>query len=544
MTGCAHAERHKPTHNKDASADMTQHEPQDAKTAVARSAAKLPELVSTEDLALNELIKWIYTGCIFERLNDPMPPALPYKWFHPGGGYVGQWIFDTPFVLMAYAPLNDNETIHEVFENYWYTVENNPEAPKGSYRYGMVPNYLRFWPPLGYSQMPILAWGCDMVARQTNDRQLIERCLPYLVKFDEWYSTERDTDDDGLIEYGAYKPFVPDMVQTARFETMDYTPSLDDMKMTKHPRRDSGGEWYGNVEGVDNTCYLLMSERAIVSMARKLGQHDLAERYEKVIARRVKAIQEKMWDPETRFFYSVDRDTHQKIPVRTIQGFFTLASEVATPEQATALVEQLRDPKQWWCTYPVPTVAMNDPKFDRKGIWRGDMWPPTTYMVCYGLNRYGYHDVAYDLTLKMVELARTRGISERYDGTTGRPLGVRNLGMSCAIWLAVVQNVYGVQDDYQTIRIPPKAKGRRLRLGQLEVAYPRTGTVELKSGFQREFHVVFPDRRDLSKAAVLCDGVQLPHADVTISGQTVAFTALPGKTYRVAAARRTFGLPF
>ena len=88
---------------------------------------------------------------------------------------------------------------HRLMDNHWYTVDHNPEAPKGSFRYGMVPNYLGPWPPLGYSQIPILGWGCRMVYRQTNDRARVERCLPYLDLFDERYSSESSYEIRGII---------------------------------------------------------------------------------------------------------------------------------------------------------------------------------------------------------------------------------------------------------------------------------------------------------------------------------------------------------
>ena len=132
------------------------------------------------------------------------------------------------------------------------------------------------------------------------------------------------------------------------------------------------------MEGVEQTCFLLMSEEAIAELAAEFGQQDLAEKYRGIVARRIKAVQEKMWDPQTQFFYSLDRDSHAKIPVRTIQGFLTLACGAATHEQAEALVKQLQDPKQWWATYPIPTVALDDPKFGADAMLRGDMWPATT----------------------------------------------------------------------------------------------------------------------------------------------------------------------
>ncbi|MDO8588019.1 MAG: trehalase family glycosidase [Armatimonadota bacterium] len=502
--------------------------------ALAGDKEKLRRNVRTEDPKLNLLVEKLYNDCVFSKLFDPKPPALPNKWFSPGGGYVGQWIWDTMFVLNAYAPAGDDEVIRGVFDNYWHTIDNNPNAPKGSPSYGMVPNFLRPWPPLGYSQIPILAWGCEMVYRQTNDRKLIERCLPYLVIFDEWYSTERDVDGDGLIEYGAYFAIGgSDIVQTARYETFDFEPTLDGMKMTKHPKRDSGGEWYGNIDGVDQTCFLLMSERAIVRMARELGKTKLAGRYEKIITRRVKAIRDKMWDPKTKFFYSLDRDTDVQIPVKTIQGFLTLTCGAATKEQASALVEQLRDPKQWWCAYPVPTVAIDAPKFSAQGFWRGDMWPPTTYLVLLGLNRYGYNDEAQELTGRMRKLIGEKGINERYDATTGQPLGVEGLGMSCSAWLMMVNSLYGVQEDFRTIRAPTNPSGRRLTLGKLEVEYPSNDSVELRTGFKRQFRVEFPAAKSKLKPTITRNGQPLARDQVTVSGRAVVFTAEPGRIYRV-----------
>ena len=168
--------------------------------------AKMKRLIHTNDAQLNKIVENIFSQCIISKLFDPLPPALPNKWFSPGGGYVGQWIWDTQFVLAAYAPMGEDSVIRGVYDNYWQTVENNPEAPRGSYRFGMVPNFLKEWPPLGYSQIPILAWGVLEVYRQNYDRLLLEQALPYLLAFDEWYSLERDVDNDGLIEFGAYKP--------------------------------------------------------------------------------------------------------------------------------------------------------------------------------------------------------------------------------------------------------------------------------------------------------------------------------------------------
>ncbi len=507
-----------------------------------RIAEYLPRLrarVRTEDPALDALVERLYAQCVTGKLFDPMPPELPYRWFAPGGSYyLGQWLWDTMFVLRAFAPLDDEPVLRDALENYWYTIDHNPGARKGSVRYGMVPNFMgarmlrdggKGWPPVGYSQIPILGWGVLGVFRQTDDRALVERALPYLVAFDEWYSSERDVDGDGLVEYGAYEAVAGnDLLQTARFETFDFHLPLDRMTLTPHPKRPGGGAFYGNVEGVEQTSFLIMTERAIAEIARELGREDLARRTDATVARRVDAVRTKMWDPQTRFFYSLDRDSDRRIMVRTLQGFLTLAAGAATPQQAEALVAELRDPRRFRTPHPVPTAAVDEPSYDPKGYWRGDMWPPTTYLVAYGLRRYGYHALARELTDGLRALVESRGVAEHYDSRTGEPLGVPGLGMSVALWSMIVENVYGVQDDFRTIRVPAGAAGKRLRLGALAIGYPRERVVEVRSELAREMRVVFSGSKKTPR--VRCNGSA---RDAAGSAGEVRFAIAAGESCEV-----------
>jgi hypothetical protein len=521
---------------------------QPAADSIRHAEQGLLRNIQTEDGAFSAFARDLLRKCLLDKLWEPIPPGLPYRWFSITGkddtNYGKcQLLWDTMFVLNAYAALDDDVLVRDVFRNYWSAIDHNVEAPKGSFRYGMVPGVLNpGLPPVGYSQTPLLAWGALMVYRQTHDRKLLEEALPYLLAFDHWYSTERDVDGDGLIELGAYKAVqIADIVQTAKFESFDFHPAVDNMKLTRHPKRATGGEWYGNVEGVDATCALLLSERALVEIARELGRGDLAAQMEKTVQWRVAAIQARMWDPETNFFYSVDRDTHEKIRVQTIQAFWTLTSGAATPDQARALIHQLKDPAKWWPRFPIPTVAMDDPRFRARGFWRGDMWPPTNYLVALGLMRYGYYDVAEELTEKMLALLSERGINERYDSTTGDPLGVPDYCWTALVWNMAVHCRYGVQDDYRTIRVPQAAKGRHLVLGKLDVSYPSNNAVELRTAFARRFRVVFPIGHGV--VTVTCNDRAVPGRLLVIrsAGSEVEFDAEPGKRYRVSRLVRGAG---
>ena len=512
-----------------------------AEKSIKQAKANLPGQIYTEDPELTRQVHDLYIDCLFDKLWEPALPGLPYKWFSITGAADKsygkcQLMWDPMFVLNAWAPLDDNEVVHDVFRNYWNVIDNNPEAPEGSYRYGLIPCTINPDLPFnGNSQIPILAWGCLMVFNQTNDIELLDLCIPYLDKFLTWYATERDVDDDGLIEYGAYKRVsIGDMIQTARFETFDFHATLDDLQLTKHPTRGTGGAWYGNIEGVEQTSFLAMSERAMIDMCQITGRIEMRDKYVSRLARRTEAIRTKMWDPETKFFYSLNRDSDEKIRIRTLQGFLTLTAGLASEAQAKELVKQLTDTSLFWSKYPVTTSAMDEPTFKPDGFWRGDMWPPTNYLVALGLNRYGYHELAIELAHKMTELLEKYDghAYERYNGVDGIGIGVKDYCWGIASWSIVVNTIYGIQEDYKIIVVPANAKGRHLKIGKLEVSYPTERSVQLKTAFQREFRVVFPGQT--GKLKVWCEGKIVKKKNLSIAASEVTFTAMPGKTYIIS----------
>ena len=93
-------------------------------------------------------------------------------------------------------------------------------------------------------------------------------------------------------------------------------------------------------------------------------------------------------------------------------------------------------------------------------------------------------------------------------------------------------STYGIGEDYRTIVIPQNAKGRRLKLGKLEVYYPTDTSLELKTAFQREFKVIFPAQKE--KISIQCDGKIVECKSVTAAASEITFTAMPAKTYIVS----------
>ena len=403
--------------------------------AAAKSAdIDIKSFFSSQDPAVMKLTEQVFAKCILGKL---FPPAAPMKhnWIGPGGGYKGQWIWDTMFVVDLLSILGGQEKIiRGVFQNYWdFQVRWNKEMP--DYAHDMVPCMIspgnRKWVTFpAYSQIPILAWGVERVYRRNGDKELIKQCLKPLERFHDWYWRERDVTNIGLVAVGSYNP----VVQHARWETFDYECNMDALKLTKHPTRkgEKEGKWYGDICVTGNTSFLILGEKSLVRLAEIVGDKEMAARRQKRIDKSVAAMRKHMWDEDAGTFLSVQRDTLKKVPVATIGSWIPLHAGIPTKAQAKRMAKVLGT-DSWMTPLPVPTVDRKDKRFKSSKFWRGDVWAPTNYQIASGLADYGYKDLAANIADKTVANAIKNGISERYDSISGKRLGVEYLGMTCTV---------------------------------------------------------------------------------------------------------------
>ena len=379
-----------------------------------------------------ELTERIFQKCVLDKIREPQPP-LKFRWVQPGGPYyVGQWIWDTMFVVDLLSLLPDTQQlIREIFQNYWDFQDRwNDTVP--DFAKDMITVAIKTFPQelRQFSQIPILAWGLERVFSRNGDKKLVELCLPRLEKWHDWYWRERDVTNIGMVTIGSYSG----NVQHARWETFDYECNMDDLALQKHPVRkgDSEGAWYGNMWVTGNTSYLVMGEKSLVRLAEAVGDKAMAARRQPFIDKAVQAMRKYMWDEEAGTFLSVRMDNMEKIPVATISSWMPLVAGVPTKEMAQRMAEVLST-DAWQNPLPVPTVDRNDPRWKPDAFWRGDMWPPTNYQIASGLASYGHTELAALIADKTVENAILNGLSEHYNSETGQPLGVRDYCMASTI---------------------------------------------------------------------------------------------------------------
>jgi neutral trehalase len=107
-----------------------------------------------------------------------------------------------------------------------------------------------------------------------------------------------------------------------------------------------------------------------------------------------------MWDREDGFYHDIDIH-EERLPVKTIAGYWPLLAEIPNDDKAAQIIDKLQDPKFFGAPHPFPTVAVSDPSFTESGGgYRGSVFPHLTFMVIKGLERYQRWDLARECAIR------------------------------------------------------------------------------------------------------------------------------------------------
>jgi hypothetical protein len=153
----------------------------------------------------------------------------------------------------------------------------------------------------------------------------------------------------------------------------------------------------GGGTAVDTSSEMVLFAEQLAGFADTLGKKDDATALRRDAAELKRLINEKMWDPQRRFYFDLTQKG-QRTSIKTIAAFWTLLAGVASAEQADALAAELKNPKSFGRMHRVPTTPADQEGFDPTGgYWRGAVWAPTDTMVIRGLERNGKQDLAAEI---------------------------------------------------------------------------------------------------------------------------------------------------
>jgi hypothetical protein len=316
----------------------------------------------------------------------------------------GHQVLHESLSMMAYAYLDpvSAEGSQRVY------MEQQDSSGLIAYRHG--PRGMQDYPHKGMptTSAPFFSWINWDIYQVSHDKRFLSDAYESGSKYVKWLIRNRDTDRDGLFEWGPYG-----IIENVR----DWYNAVFQVSAERYldvDKEDISDE----LECLDLTCMVIKEERSLARMAKELGKKKEAAEWQTKADSTSSLVNERMWDEASGFYYSINKKDNsfffmgRDLRRQEIIGFLPLWAEVAPIDRAERLIKNLIDPNKFWRKYGVPTLAADDPWYnpnvDYCCKWNGPVWLLWDYMVYVGLKNYDYQNIAKALADKLVYCVSTQ----------------------------------------------------------------------------------------------------------------------------------------
>jgi hypothetical protein len=332
--------------------------------------------------------------------REVMTPSKSY--------YIGAWQWDSFFHALAYRHI-DPRLAQDQLRILLDHQREDGMIPDAIHDEGTV-THLDFPVEADVTKPPLIAWAAWKLYEFDHDLEFLDEIYGPVVKWNNWWFENNDTDGDGLCEY--QHPFS---------SGLDDSPLWDDGMPVQAP---------------DLNTYLCLQQEALSRIAAALGERDdaalWAQRADDMAQRLIRSA----WDEKAGVFWATRNG--RRVDTLTPFNLFPLITGRMPARILERLVRHLTDPAEFWTPYPIPSVALSDPKFDPQQMWRGPTWANINYLLTEGLLRCGYDDLARELRHRTLDLlAGQSDIYEYYNPLSGEnaPRAAPIFGWSAAIFI-------------------------------------------------------------------------------------------------------------
>jgi neutral trehalase len=272
--------------------------------------------------------------------------------------------------------------------------------------------------------------------------------LPKTKAYYRWWIQNRDPDHDGLVaiiqpdESGLDASPKYDVL--LKMQTIDVNGLRDAMEriFTVYAplRNDLGALMQSDVfivEDVMVNSFYAQGLHALARLCRVANELRDAEEFESLAKCVERALVEKCYDEHSGLFWDLDGVNEAPARVNTATSLFPLILDNLPNEIARRLVEHLTNPNEYWLSFPIPSVAANEPSFDpeakTKLLWRGSTWVNFNWAIYWGLRQHGFIDVADELARRTREMITRGGWREYFSPHTGQGYGAPGFGWTTLV---------------------------------------------------------------------------------------------------------------
>jgi alpha,alpha-trehalase len=333
---------------------------------------------------------------------DPDTPYilfLPNDFIFPGGRFVVQFYWDSYFIILSLLRGNRFELAKGMVENCLFLVE----------QHGMIIANRKRW--AAGSQLPFLSEMVKEVYQISGDKLWLEKALPVLEKEYKHYWLNQDhLAYRDLSRYHAPSCFPRDYIASITLDneaTWDLSPRFE-VEDVLH------------LLPIDLNSNLCIYERNFAYFYEQLNQEEEARSWRESAQKRLKTINELMWDEQDGLYYDYNYRFSERKKVKSLATYFPLFYGLINVSQAERLHSNL-------CLFEkefgLVTCDQDYGYSDRQ--WNYPIgWAPLHWIVYKGLKNYGYDENAKRIALKWLNLnysiwEKTGNLFEKYDVVRG-----------------------------------------------------------------------------------------------------------------------------
>lgn len=410
--------------------------------------------------------------------HSGLTPSMSYMWFN------GVWGWDTWKNAAGIAEFDPQLAADGIRCMFDYQIqEDDPVRPQDAGTIFDCFTYKEGSENFRNSKPPLAAWGVWKVYQEGGDKEFLEEMYPKLTAYHDWWYTNRDTDHNGVAEYGGMvddahyqkdedgnilkdengKPLlnVENIIEAAAWESgMDNATRFDqegngpdDVGVLVYENENAEGEVVGyslNQESVDLNAMLYAEKGFLKSIAEELGKTEDAAKYEEEAAELADYINTNMWDEETGFYYDlqINEDGSEKKILtnrgKGTEGWLPLWAKLAPADRAEKVKDNMMDEEKFNLRVPMPTASFDNDKFNPYRYWRGPVWLDQALYGVEALQNYGYEEEAKELAYKLFDgaegLLGDAAIQENYNPVTGEGLHTKNFSWSAAAYYMLYED--------------------------------------------------------------------------------------------------------
>jgi hypothetical protein len=351
------------------------------------------------------------------------------RWTMPGGKYTNSTLWNSSLVSFVWKYWV-SEIATEIMDPFLDKQTSEGLIP-GSF--GLFTTQKGFKPPI----LSLAYWNNEL------DIEKIKEIYPKISEFNEWIYNNRQ-DSSGLFYWKT--PKESNMENSLRFE------GIKKNEPSQH------------IAAIDLNCYMIIQNNILIKMAEKLNLDKDISLFKEKSQRLKDLIIKKLWDNDLKIFSDYNLNEKSFINLKSICGFLPLLAEAASDDQINILLGRLGNPEEFFTPIPLPTVAIDDPRFDNSE-YNGPVWLSLSYLIIKGVEKIE-PEFASKISFKLVnnimlDWQKRNSFYEYYDphfphNLTTKPKPKKNIvGWTGLINSLLIETILGIKLNKEKILIRP-----------------------------------------------------------------------------------------